>query len=34
MLMREVANRGFVRVEAVKRVIILGAPAVVYLCRA
>jgi tRNA (guanine6-N2)-methyltransferase len=34
MLMREVANRGFVRVESVKRVMILGAPAVVYLCRA
>ena len=34
MLMREVANRGFVRVESVKRVTILGAPAVVYLCRA
>jgi tRNA (guanine6-N2)-methyltransferase len=33
MLMREVANRGFVRVESVKRVMILGAPAVVYLCR-
>jgi tRNA (guanine6-N2)-methyltransferase len=34
MLMREVANRGFVRVESVKRVMILGAPAVIYLCRA
>lgn len=34
MLMREVANRGFVRVESVRRVMILGAPAVVYLCRA
>jgi tRNA (guanine6-N2)-methyltransferase len=34
LLMREVANRGFVRVESVRRVTILGAPAVVYLCRA
>lgn len=34
MLMREVANRGFVRVESVRRVMILGAPAVIYLCRA
>ncbi len=34
MLMREVASRGFVRVESVKRVMILGAPAVIYLCRA
>jgi tRNA (guanine6-N2)-methyltransferase len=34
MLMREVANRGFVRVESVKRVMILGAPAAIYLCRA
>jgi tRNA (guanine6-N2)-methyltransferase len=34
MLMREVANRGFVRVESVRRVTILGAPAVIYLCRA
>jgi tRNA (guanine6-N2)-methyltransferase len=34
MLMREVAGRGFVRVESVKRVTILGAPAVIYLCRA
>jgi tRNA (guanine6-N2)-methyltransferase len=33
MLMREVANRGFVRVESVRRVTILGAPAVIYLCR-
>jgi tRNA (guanine6-N2)-methyltransferase len=33
MLMREVANRGFVRVESVKRVTILGASAVIYLCR-
>ena len=33
MLMREVASRGFVRVESVKRVMILGAPAVIYLCR-
>ena len=34
MLMREVTNRGFVRVESVRRVTILGAPAVIYLCRA
>jgi 23S rRNA G2445 N2-methylase RlmL len=34
MLMREVANRGFVRVESVRRVMILGAQAVIYLCRA
>jgi tRNA (guanine6-N2)-methyltransferase len=34
MLMREVANRGFVRVESVRRVTILGAAAVIYLCRA
>ncbi len=33
MLMREVASRGFVRVESVKRVMILGASAVIYLCR-
>jgi tRNA (guanine6-N2)-methyltransferase len=33
MLMREVASRGFVRVESVRRVTILGAAAVVYLCR-
>lgn len=33
VLMREVAARGFVRVEATMRVTILGAPAVVYVCR-
>jgi hypothetical protein len=34
MLMREVLGLGLVRVESVRRVTILGAPAAVYLCRA
>lgn len=33
ILMRQVAARGLVRVESVMRVVILGAPAVVYVCR-
>jgi len=34
MLMREVLALGLVRVEWVRRVTILGAPAAIYLCRA
>jgi hypothetical protein len=33
-LMREATSRGIVRVEAVRRVTILGASAVVYVCTA